>query len=627
MLQTSVDAPPALAHAGGAVAQQPSRALCATVVAVLVVAYVAPYLVATLPSDTVRDLLEARAIARGQHFPLVGPSINFSAHLGPAWWYLAALPLAFANSTVAAMAFTGLLASAKFPLAYLCGAQLVSRRFGLCFAVGLALPSVAIFQWVLPMHPALVEAALLLAFAFALRFDATRSIRWAYACALALGLALQFHPTALFYAPLLAAWLLLRRDAAMATRVAQTAIAMGAVALWFLPSVVASLRALPQTGTSARAADAAGDVSLESIASVADALFLELPQAIAGSHLATSGRPGSVALALLLVIAAALVAGVLIVLARPDATVRRGTLLAMALFAIALSIVATMRSYVSFYTVYFLLPLGAFVAAASFESLLASRAAMLRALGTAGVVAVLAVHVASAGRAVQHARDAFLQSTLPSLGDLRNGEPALMRVSLYPVGTRDLVGKALCAMPGDVTLHGDLGYRDAASFSLDTLLACDRAIRPMIGGQAPPDAGSHRIGLSRGLLRKLDRVPDTWLGDIGIVHALAIAHPDVGPRAPPEFSYFEPAPDRGEVKTLSLSLEVPADATVAIYNYKPFDSRLRIVHILANAASVAPTLRTVEGTFYRAGPAARGTVSWTMTIETDVPQWVDVFAF
>ena len=617
------------AHASDVLTRQPGRVLCGAVVVLLMVAYAVPYAWSTLPSDTVRDLLQARAIARGEHFPLVGPPINFSAHLGPAWWYLAALPLVFASSTVGAMVFIGALAAAKFPLAYACGTRLVSRRFGLCFAVALALPSVAIFQWVLPMHPALVEAALLLSLACALRCACGGGVRWAYAAALALGLAVQFHPTALFYVPLLAAWLLSRRQIAPAQRFAQTAVAMLAVSIWFLPALWSSLGAAapPQTQWSARAPDATGDLSLASLANVANALFVELPYAIAGSHLSTSGRPGIAALLLLAVIGVALAAGGLRVLASDDRSSRRRTLVVGALFVAALSIAATMRSYVSFYTVYFLLPLFAYVAAASLDSLLASRVVLLRLLGAAGLAATLVVHAASAWRAVQHGRDAFLQSALPSLGDLRNGEPTLMRASLYPVGTRDIVGHALCRATTDVTLHGDLAYRDAASFSLDTLLACDRAIRPMIGGQSPPLEDAHRIGLSRGLLRKLGREPDAWLGDIGIVGALAIAHPRAGPRAAPEFSYFEPAPDRGDVETLSLALEAEEGATVAIYNYKPFDSRLRTVRMMANGAPVMPLMQTVEATFYRVPLAMPGPVRWTMSIETDVPQWIDVFAF
>jgi hypothetical protein len=597
------------------------------IVAVVMIAYVAPYAWATLPGDTVRDLLQARAIARGDDLPTVGPPINSSVQLGPVWWYLAALPMLFTSGTVGAMLFTGALGAAKFPLAYVCGTRLESRRFGLCFAMALALPSVAVYQWVLPMHPGLVEAALLLALACVLRYATGERLRWLCAAALALGFAVQLHPTAVFYVPLLAAWLLFRRRGRLGERLARTVIAMLLTSVWFWPTLASDFRATAREQWTARGADGAAHATLDSVTSVARALFIELPYAIGGSHLATSGRPTVAALALLLTLAAALLAGLTVIAFRGRRELRVRVLLAAALFVAGLSIVSTMRSYVSFYTVYFLLPLIAFVAAASLDSLLASRAALLRVLGAAGLAAALCSHVVASWRAIEHGRDAFLHSALPALGDLRNAEPTAMRVSLYPVGTRSAVGRALCRWGPDVTLHGDLAYRDAGSFSLDTLLACDRSIRPTLGGREPASPDAHHVGFSRGVLRALGRSPQEWLGRFGVMPPVALAHPALGPRAGTTFSYFEQAPDRGAVQRITLTLEVPSDATVVVYNYKPFDSRLTVVRMSADNAVLLPVLQTVEGAFYRAQDGARAAVRWTAEIETDVPQWVDVFAF
>jgi hypothetical protein len=49
--------------------------------------------------------------------------------------------------------------------------------------------------------------------------------------------------------------------------------------------------------------------------------------------------------------------------------------------------------------------------------------------------------------------------------------------------------------------------------------------------------------------------------------------------------------------------------------------------MMANGAPVMPLMQTVEATFYRVPLAMPGPVRWTMSIETDVPQWIDVFAF
>lgn len=596
-------------------------------VAALMIAYVAPYAYATLASDTVRDLLAAHAIARGELLPLAGPPINYSIHLGPVWLYLESIPLLVSSTATAAMLFAGALAGAKFPLAYWCGERLVSQRFGLCFAAALALPSVAIFQALLPMHPGLVEAALLLALYCTLRAASSGFDRWVFASALALGVAIQLHPTALFYAPLLFGWLLLRRNVPFARRVLHVFAAMLIASVWFWPTLASDIFAVRNEASTLRAGDVSGRASVEGALNVAHAFLVKIPYAIAGSHLSRSGMPSAAALALLCILATTLIVGLMLVVTRGDRAMRGRVLAAVALFVAGLAIVSSMRSYVSFYTTYFLLPLAAFVAAASLLMLLDARARLLQFAGLAAIASIALTHGIASYRAIEYGRDAFLRSALPALGDLGHGKVAVVAASTFPAATRDAVGRYICTLGDAISLHGDIAYQVAGAYSLDTLLACNAKLRPTIGGREPANPDAHLYGLSRGLLRELGRTPEHWAGRIGVGRPLAIVHPPSGVKAEATFSYFEQAPDRGALERLLLAFDVTRDATIAIYNLKPFDSKFEIGAVSADGQRVEPALRTFDATFFVAPRGTAGTVHWSIEIETDVSRWIDVFAF
>ena len=116
--------------------------------------------------DFWRDMYWATVIANGERFPLSGPPINNLLELGPWWFYLCALPLWLTHRIAAASVFIQLLAGAKYFLAWRLGMRAVDAKFGLAFAVSMAVAGWSTASFWFPSHPAVIETTcLLLAFA------------------------------------------------------------------------------------------------------------------------------------------------------------------------------------------------------------------------------------------------------------------------------------------------------------------------------------------------------------------------------------------------------------------------------------------------------------------------------
>ena len=98
----------------------------------------APFAISHL--DFARDIGVALGIASGERWPLYGPLLNGNLHLGPAWYYLLAVPLWLTHSWIVVVLMIALIAALKFPLAYALGSRLVDPWFGVLWALMLGLP-------------------------------------------------------------------------------------------------------------------------------------------------------------------------------------------------------------------------------------------------------------------------------------------------------------------------------------------------------------------------------------------------------------------------------------------------------------------------------------------------------
>jgi len=157
--------------------------------------------------DSVRDIYQANAIATGAAFPLTGPQLAQTVHLGPLWFYILAVPAALFSSwgSIVFLAFT--ISALKFWLAYILGRELHSKHLGLLFALFLALPgwsSMQLFSWT---HTVALETTLLL-YLLSLRRSYKSPGAWNWLLTgFCYSLALHAHPTALpFVFLMLIAW-------------------------------------------------------------------------------------------------------------------------------------------------------------------------------------------------------------------------------------------------------------------------------------------------------------------------------------------------------------------------------------------------------------------------------------
>lgn len=188
-------------------ADPPPRWLLAAL-AVAALLHVAAFAGFVPGNDWTRDLVAAFAIADGEGFPSRGPVINASAHLGPVWYWLLALPLALGAGFTGTVLFVGALATLKVPLAWRLGARLGGPWLALGFAALMLLPGWDLVRSLQLTHTVMLEALLLAAWLPLLTLWRDGHARQWAVFGLLGGLAVHAHPVALaLFAPAAAvAW-------------------------------------------------------------------------------------------------------------------------------------------------------------------------------------------------------------------------------------------------------------------------------------------------------------------------------------------------------------------------------------------------------------------------------------
>ena len=128
-------------------------------VALLAVLHAATMMLTFVEGDFARDLHQATRVVEGGDWPLRGPVLAWTLHLGPLWYWLLVPPLAIARSVGAAVACVAILSALQFPLAYRLGSAVAGRMGGLAFAVVLSMPGLATLEGLWIAHPSLVPTA------------------------------------------------------------------------------------------------------------------------------------------------------------------------------------------------------------------------------------------------------------------------------------------------------------------------------------------------------------------------------------------------------------------------------------------------------------------------------------
>jgi hypothetical protein len=585
-------------------------------VAFLMLAYTAGYAFSASHTDTADELMRAYSIRHGLGYPLEGPFLGNAIHLGPAWFYLVALPLWLSSSWLAAALFIGFVASLKFPLAYHCGRRLVDSDFGALWAACMFVPGFASLEPLLFLNPNAVAAAALLVLALALRIiDRPSSAGVWLAFGVALALAIHVHPTSVPAFVLLVPTAVAARRRGEAWPARALAFACGLV-LPFVP-YLASQVANGFADFGSASAYVSGRVSVRNIVHAPAIVFdvvVAGPRIVARYLLGWSEGWAS-ALAFV-----ALAACALSLVALADPRTRR----AFALFAASLALFAAwvtcMRETTPFQFTWILGPAIAAVVALGVWSLSRRSAWRWSALAVLAVVVPLDTYaIARTARTVVDG-----EGVLPSrVLDVAGRIPAIEFHDVwFPAIGHARLGRLLCR-PEPLSLHGHLAYVVDKDLALDTLFACgERAQLSLVGS-----TGTHYAGMTRRFWAALGRAPSCVIGSLGITRratplvardAIAVA---AGSRYLPRIAARTAAIEE------RIDVVAPADAAVLVTNVLGEYERFRIVAAFAEGRPVAPRALNDLSALYAApgGNGGRG-VAWTFIVATTRVAAVDVIA-
>ena len=587
----------------------------------LALSCIVPFALANLTPDTARDLDAAHAILTGK-LPTRGPIISSALYLGPIWYYLLATGMAATGSITGTSLFVGLLAAAKYPLAYWTGSELVDRRFGFFTALAVALPGPAMLQPLTWTSPALVETA-----SWFFLFACCRSWRragdaWLIVAALALSLAIHAHPTCLLLAPLLLLIVASRVRDGDAPRPAIYAAVVLAFALPFLP---AAIEPSARAGEVARLSSDIADASLQwrwgDPWRIAWNMFVGAPNRVAGAFLYRSGIAGPLWYGILAAIWTIVAAGVLMLPAS-----RRLVKIAVAAavgFALGVAIIAAVRSFTPYYMTFVLLPAAALAAGAGLTALF-ERGPIGRAAATAGAALIVSTQLAIAGGEVVRGNESWLSTSLVNFRDFKHAPTRVQGEPLYPAWTRDAVARALCASTSGrpIALHAMLATGFDVDFALETALACGNRDKAVLAGSDPE--ALHWVGMPAYAWRRLRLAPERRIGSYGVSSPASIIAPAAAQavasadRYPPR--HFPAAP----LETLTLSFHAPASAALVVTDIVPWYMPLSGLAVTRAGTAVSATIASPGLTAFRCADCGAREVEWTLHLRSVDPSWVDV---
>jgi len=165
-----------------------------TIIIGLVVLNSLMFLYGFIMMDSARDISQAKDIADGINFPLLGPDIGGFAHIGPVWFYFLAIP-ALSGSLLVLSLWVGLFSSLKIILAYWLGDKLMGNKFAWLWVCALFLPGWQSIDNMVLVHTNMVitlTLAFLLLFYTCINNNNLKNFKWLL---LVLSLAIHAHPS------------------------------------------------------------------------------------------------------------------------------------------------------------------------------------------------------------------------------------------------------------------------------------------------------------------------------------------------------------------------------------------------------------------------------------------------
>lgn len=570
--------------------------------------------------DTLRDMYFAQQLARGEHWPLAGPVIYNTLHLGPLWYYLLGAATWLLPHPLTVPLLTAALAGLKYPLAYVIGRRYGGARLGLLFALALFAPGWSSFILAAMTHTTVVETAVLFGLWCALHYrDRPGAAR---ALLLGLGGTVMFHahPTTL----LLGCLLVIHALAAGTGRRLRDAALIAAVGLASLaPMLIEQLHGgFADLGTLARYADR--DPALPTPQRLG-ALLLSL----AGYGAEYTLRfwlevPAAARRVLMLLHLSALAAGTVLAVSSPQRERRRIAVTLLVLLPLQSVFVLALRPQTPYWMIFAHLPLIAALVALGLDRACdlgrAARTAVA-ALATVWCAWSLAIDVT-----LSHpSEDALIGVADSNPHGLMNVIHRLTRgerhtILLLPLNDRYAITAPLCA---PTTLYAHYAEFIDQSLGVGLRARCGDVGQVQIGG---PPGDRALIGLRDHAWRRIGAEPQQRLDHLGYspvsgvlqagtpsppaVAGLFPAHPDL-PIAPQDFI----------VRGASAPGEFVAVAHRAAF-YEPFD----VATVRADGQAVPVLYRDPLTAIFRAPAAAAGPVQWEIHVHA-TPANIDVVSF
>jgi hypothetical protein len=589
----------------------------------LMLLHVLPYPFATVLLDTSRDLSQAWDIVQGGAAWL-GPRIDDRVHLGPLWFWLLAPVLGVTHSVAATLAFEGALAALKFPLAYACGKRLLDARFGLLWALALALPGWNALQPMFPTHTNLAEATMLAALLALIRLWQQGAARGWCAYGLLQGLALHAHPSTALLLPAAAAVAWQRRAQ---WRSDWTPLILG-VALAVLPFLPMLWHEAAHGWPTFAAMQREGGSEWRAVAgafALARGVFVYGPMtafaagdggmtATTASAAESSSAPAVAAWALIALTTLSLIGW-------RWAVARRRALWRVPLcMLLAFLLLAALRERTPFYMVYAWLPFGAALLAGAWWALW--DLPRLRVLAWSAAAACGAGALFAAAVQLRAAHDGVGLLPAGSVADVRR-DPAPRNVPLLPAFVLDRWGREVCARQRPVVLHGDLALLVDAALAMPARMACDGADQVRIGGGARFADAWHVAGLTPGQWRRVEGVDGGWPQAFSESPWRVVAASGTTPVASGGLLALRERSTE-VLRTRELEFSAPRDAALSIgLPFAPYDEA-RIESVQADGSAREPLLMGATSQVYRCDDCSGAQVQWRVVLRTREPERLDV---
>lgn len=562
--------------------------------------------------DFARDMMVAADILDGLDYPLLGPELAGSLHLGPIWYYLLALLQLFGGFWSVAT-LLALLGAAQFWFVYAVGRRIANRGTALLCVGLLLLPGWSTFELVLLTHPVLTASLVAGVVLAGVRFAQDGDGLSLTLMLLGFVLGLHAHPTVLVLVvlPMGFAWLgfarhgLVWRDAAIAGTVA---------ALPLLPLFIDQL----QSGWPILEGWAQFSGHQQSSGRIAAVAPL-LQELVAGgarywlSELAGFPDWSTVMIGVLLaILAVAGLAGALLRCRDGERTILV-LLVALLVGLVGLSQVRAFYPYYMLSGVRVVLMLVTGLGLARLLPGTKGRRRGVLAVAGLGPLLLLSAFIPFA----QKQRDGAWPFAFLPLMDVVSEPSVHQRHPFLAVRSTGQSGEWLCAQE-EIVLHGSYALSVLHSYGAEARLQCGGK-RLLVGGRKP--GAEHVAGLSMALLREVAVEPFTIIGSFGLVPVEPLAGSGGPWPVGRERRYPPLPPDFGERTRREAAWSGRRDALVVVSDLSFGVAAPPDVSIDCNGSERRPLARDNVTWIYDVSGCEGGAVG----ITSATPEYIDVF--